>query len=108
MHNVHLDAPGESRCTFDAHPDRFVHLDPDDAPRSTFCTLSVLALFALGLAVATVLAPATAGRIPTQLSTTGFGYEAEEMTETTAGLLELQQPVDRSRTQPAEPRERAT
>ncbi len=53
------------------------------------------ALFALGFAVATVIARAGAGRLPTQLSTTGFGYDAEEMTETTAGLIELQQQVDR-------------
>ncbi len=53
------------------------------------------ALFALGLVVATVIARGGAGRLPTQLSTTGIGYDADEMTETTAGLIELQQQVDR-------------
>lgn len=36
------------------------------------------ALFAIGLIAATVLARAGAGRLPTQLTTSGIGYDAEE------------------------------
>jgi len=53
------------------------------------------ALFAIGFAVATVLARAGAGRLPTQLSTSGIEYDAEETTETTTALTEVQQQVDR-------------
>jgi len=53
------------------------------------------ALFAIVFAVATVLARAGAGRLPTQLSTSGIGYDAEETRETTTALAELQQEVDR-------------
>jgi len=52
------------------------------------------ALFAVGFAVATVLARAGTGRLPTQLSTSGIGYDAEETRETTSALAELQKQVD--------------
>jgi hypothetical protein len=57
-------------------------------------TLRAGALFAVGFAVATVLARAGTGRLPTQLSTSGIGYAAEETRETTTALAELQQQVD--------------
>jgi ABC-type transport system involved in cytochrome bd biosynthesis fused ATPase/permease subunit len=47
------------------------------------------ALVAIGIAVATVLLRASTGRLPTQLSTTGIGYD-----ETTSALDALQQQVD--------------
>jgi hypothetical protein len=56
--------------------------------------LRIGALFAIGVTMATVLARATAGRLPTQLSTTGIGYDAEETSETTAMLVKLQEQVD--------------
>ncbi|CAN5547442.1 hypothetical protein BH20ACT18_BH20ACT18_01290 [soil metagenome] len=52
------------------------------------------ALFALGVTVATVLARAAAGHLPTQLSTTGIGYYAEETSKTTATLADLQEQID--------------
>jgi hypothetical protein len=52
------------------------------------------ALFAIGVAIATVLARAGAGRLPSELTTTGIGYTAEETLETTAALSELQEQVD--------------
>jgi hypothetical protein len=52
------------------------------------------ALFAIGFVVATVVARAGSGRLPTQLSTSGIGYDAEETRETTAALAELQEQVD--------------
>ena len=52
------------------------------------------ALFALGVTVATVLARAAAGHLPTQFSTTGIGYDAEETSKTTATLVRLQEEVD--------------
>jgi hypothetical protein len=52
------------------------------------------ALFAIVFVVATVVARAGAGRLPTQLSTSGIGYDAEETRETTTALAELQQQVD--------------
>ena len=52
------------------------------------------ALFAIGVTVATVLARAAAGHLPTQLSTTGIGYDAEETGKTTATLVRLQEEVD--------------
>jgi hypothetical protein len=48
------------------------------------------ALFATGLAVATVLARAATGRLPTMLSTSGIGYDAEESRVTTTTLDTLQ------------------
>lgn len=53
------------------------------------------ALFALALALATILLHAGRGRLPTQLSTSGLSYEAEETAATTAALAELQQQVER-------------
>jgi hypothetical protein len=52
------------------------------------------ALFAMCFVVATVIARAGAGRLPTQLSTSGIGYDVEETRETTAALAELQEQVD--------------
>lgn len=52
------------------------------------------ALFAIGFGLATVLARASAGRLPTQLSTSGIGYDAEETLETTTALTQLQDQVD--------------
>jgi hypothetical protein len=52
------------------------------------------ALFAIVLAVATVLARAAAGRLPSELTASGIGYTAEETLETTAALTELQEQVD--------------
>jgi hypothetical protein len=52
------------------------------------------ALFAIGFVVATVIARAGAGRLPTQLSTSGIGYDAEETRVTTTALAELQEQVD--------------
>jgi hypothetical protein len=52
------------------------------------------ALFAIGFVVATVVARAGAGRLPTQLSTSGIGYDAEETRATTTALAQLQEQVD--------------
>jgi hypothetical protein len=52
------------------------------------------ALFAIAFVVATVIARAGAGRLPTQLSTSGIGYDAEETRVTTTALAELQEQVD--------------
>jgi hypothetical protein len=57
--------------------------------------LRIAALFAIGVVIATVLVRASAGSLPTQLSTTGLSYEAEETSETLAALAELQLQVDR-------------
>jgi hypothetical protein len=51
-------------------------------------------LFAVGFALATVLARTGAGRLPTQHSTSGIGYAAEETRATTTALTELQEQVD--------------
>jgi hypothetical protein len=56
--------------------------------------LRAAALFALGFVVATVLIRSGAGRLPTQLSTTGIGYDVEETAATTTALAELQRQVD--------------
>jgi hypothetical protein len=56
--------------------------------------LRAAALFAIGFVVATVIARAGAGRLPTQLSTSGIGYDAEETRETTTALAALQEQVD--------------
>ena len=55
------------------------------------------ALFAIGFVLATVFARAGAGRLPTQLSTSGIGYDAEETRETATALAELQAELDRHR-----------
>ena len=52
------------------------------------------ALFAIGLMLATVLARAGAGRLPTQFSTSGIGYGVEETRATTTALTALQEQVD--------------
>jgi hypothetical protein len=52
------------------------------------------ALFAIAFVVATVIARAAAGRLPTQLSTSGIGYDAEETRATTTALAQLQEQVD--------------
>jgi len=52
------------------------------------------ALFAIAVAMVTVLARAGAGHLPTQLSTTGIGYHAEETSKTTATLADLQEQID--------------
>lgn len=52
------------------------------------------ALFAIGVAMVTVLARAGAGHLPTQLLTTGIGYDAEATSKTTATLVRLQEEVD--------------
>lgn len=53
------------------------------------------AVFALGLAVSTVLLRAADGHLPTKLTTTGVAFDAEETSETLAALGELQTQVDR-------------
>jgi hypothetical protein len=53
------------------------------------------ALFAITVAVISVLAQATHGRLPTQLSTSGIAYDAEQTRETATALAELQHEVDR-------------
>lgn len=50
------------------------------------------ALFAIGLAVATVLAQASAGRLPTQVSTAGITYDPIELVG--ASTAELQGELD--------------
>jgi hypothetical protein len=55
--------------------------------------LRVTALYAIGFAITTVFARAVAGRLPTQLSTTGVGYDAEEPAVTTATFAALQEQV---------------
>ena len=52
------------------------------------------ALFAIMFVVVTVIARAATGRLPTQLSTSGIGYGAEETRATTTALAELQEQVD--------------
>ena len=56
------------------------------------------ALFAIGVAIISVLAQARKGRLPTQPSTSGIAYEAEHTRETTTALAELQHEVDRHQT----------
>jgi len=56
--------------------------------------LRASALFAIVFVLATVLSRASAGRLPTELSTTGIGYTAEETRKTTETLAELQEQVD--------------
>jgi hypothetical protein len=56
--------------------------------------LRVAALFGVGVIIGTVLVHASAGRLPTQLSTTGLAYDAEATSETTAALLALQEQLD--------------
>lgn len=56
--------------------------------------LRVIALFAIGFAITTVFARALVGRLPSQLSTTGVGYDAEEPAVTSATFAELQAQVD--------------
>jgi hypothetical protein len=53
------------------------------------------ALFAISVAVISVLAQAARGRLPTQLSTSGIAYDAEETRATATALAELQHEVDR-------------
>jgi hypothetical protein len=55
----------------------------------------VVALFAIGLVIGTVLARASSGRLPSEVSTTGLVYSAEETGETLAALAELQAQVAR-------------
>ena len=52
------------------------------------------ALFAVGFVLATVLARTSAGRLPTQLSTSGIGCAAEETRATATAVTELQEQVD--------------
>lgn len=52
------------------------------------------ALFAVVFILATVLSRASAGRLPSELSTSGIGYTAEETRKTTETLAELQEQVD--------------
>jgi hypothetical protein len=59
--------------------------------------LRAAALFAIGLGAATVLAHAGAGRLPTQLLTSGVVFEARESLESEAALAELQEQVERQR-----------
>lgn len=77
---------------FEGTPDRL----PAVALGSTVLlhALRAGALFAIGFVVATVVVRAGAGRLPTQLSTSGIGYDVEETRETTAALAELQEQVD--------------
>ena len=56
--------------------------------------LRASALFAIAFVLATVLSRASAGRLPTELSTSGIGYTAEETRKTTETLAELQEQVD--------------
>ena len=69
---------------------------PSVALGSTVLThaLRAGALFAIGFVLATVLARAGAGRLPTQFSTSGIGYELEETRATTTALTDLQEQVD--------------
>lgn len=53
------------------------------------------AMFAIALALVSVVAQATRGRLPTQLTTAGLAYEAEAAADTQAALEDLQGQLDR-------------
>jgi len=52
------------------------------------------AFFAIVVAVLSVLAQATRGRLPTQLSTAGLAYEADAAADSQAAMEDLQAQVD--------------
>jgi hypothetical protein len=52
------------------------------------------AIFAIVVAVVSVLAQATRGRLPTQLSTAGLAYEADAAADAKAAVEDLQAQVD--------------
>ncbi len=54
----------------------------------------VAALFAIAVAILSVLTQATRGRLPTQLSTGGLAYEADAAGDTKIAVEDLQGQVD--------------
>jgi len=54
----------------------------------------VAALFAIAVAIISVLTQATRGRLPTQLSTGGLAYEADAVADTKIAVEDLQGQVD--------------
>ena len=52
------------------------------------------AIFAIVVAVLSVLAQATRGRLPTQVSTAGLAYEADAAADAKAAVEDLQAQVD--------------
>jgi hypothetical protein len=53
------------------------------------------AFFAIVVAVLSVLAQSTRGRLPTQFTTTGLAYEADAADDTRAAVQDLQAQIDR-------------
>lgn len=52
------------------------------------------AMFAIVLAVVSVISQASRGRLPTQVTTAGLAYEAEAAADTKGGLENLQAQID--------------